>query len=259
MPLGTSDSRLVRDPVYQQLNDRLRDLIRCKEFRPGDRFLTERQIAERFGVSRPTANKALASLVSEGILEFRKGVGTFVREEVLDYDLRYLVSFTQQAQAQGKRPRTKVLTFRTLSLREIEDTPRAALRLTDDAVVIYLERVRLADDLPVIYERRHVDSRHCPGLSRADVTGSLYSVWTEKYGLSLVGADETIRAVNLTDDQAKLLQVPPGSAALLVESTGFIAGEVPLWWEQTLYRADAYVFRNRLGGLVGKPALRQLL
>ncbi|MFN9913156.1 MAG: GntR family transcriptional regulator, partial [Pirellulaceae bacterium] len=44
-----------------------------------DRFLTEREIADRFGVSRPTANKALASLVSEGLLEFRRGVGTFVQ------------------------------------------------------------------------------------------------------------------------------------------------------------------------------------
>ena len=73
---------LVRDPVYQQINGRLKALA-SRAYRPGDKFLTEREIVARFAVSRPTANKALAGLVSEGVLEFRKGVGTFVRRPVL--------------------------------------------------------------------------------------------------------------------------------------------------------------------------------
>jgi DNA-binding GntR family transcriptional regulator len=71
--------RLVRDPIYQQLNQALRDMLRNKEFQVGEKFPTERQICEQFGVSRATANKALSNLVAEGVLEFRKGVGTFVR------------------------------------------------------------------------------------------------------------------------------------------------------------------------------------
>ena len=95
---------LVRDPVYQQLNQRLKELL-SRECRPGDQFPTERQIAERFQVSRATANKALASLVSEGLLEFRKGVGTFVSRTTISYDLRTLVSFTEKARAAGKTPK----------------------------------------------------------------------------------------------------------------------------------------------------------
>ncbi len=71
-------------------------------------FLTERQICERFDVSRATANKALSNLVVEGVLEFKKGVGTFVRGGVLDYDLRALVSFTDKASVAGKRPTTRL-------------------------------------------------------------------------------------------------------------------------------------------------------
>lgn len=72
-------TRLVRSPIYQQLNQLLRDLIREGEFKSNEQFLTERQICDRFNVSRATANKALSNLVAEGVLEFRKGVGTFVR------------------------------------------------------------------------------------------------------------------------------------------------------------------------------------
>src|ERR1035437_2311019 len=87
---------MVKEPIYQQLNNHLRALITSGEDAAGTQFLTERQICERFGVSRATANKALSNLVSEGLFEFRKGMGTFVRGRGLDYNLRVLVSFTDQ-------------------------------------------------------------------------------------------------------------------------------------------------------------------
>src|SRR5262245_94996 len=102
---------LVKQPIYQQLNEELRGLLGSGEFKTGARFLTEREISQRFEVSRATANKALSNLVSEGILEFKKGVGTFVRGGVLDYDLRSLVSFTGKASGAGKKPSTRVLDF----------------------------------------------------------------------------------------------------------------------------------------------------
>ena len=74
-----NERQIIRTPIYQQLNEMLRGLIRATEFKAGDQFLTERQVSDRFGVSRATANKALSNLVSEGLLEFQKGVGTFVR------------------------------------------------------------------------------------------------------------------------------------------------------------------------------------
>jgi GntR family transcriptional regulator len=259
---GHGDLPLVRNPAYQQLNERLRTLIRENEFPAGTRFLTEREIAARFLVSRPTANKALASLVTEGVLEFRKGVGTFVREGVLNYDLRHLVSFTEQARLLGKSPSTEVLAFRSQSAEEMEEAAREALAMAES--VFYIERLRLADEIPVIFERRYIDARFCPNLTKAEVSGSLYSLWTETYGLRLAGADETIRAVCLTRKQAESFKLKFGAAGLLVESTGYVEtaeakAESPLWWEETLYRADAYVFHNRIGGLVSKPAVRQLV
>ena len=70
--------RIERNPIYQQVNDQLRGLL-ATDFQLGDCFLTEREISEKYQVSRSTASKALASLVSEGLLEFNRGVETFVR------------------------------------------------------------------------------------------------------------------------------------------------------------------------------------
>ena len=219
---------------------------------PGAKFLTEREIAERFGTSRPTANKALSTLVSAGLLEFRQGAGTFVRANILDYDLQHLVSFTEKAKAAGKNPGTQVITLQKLS------APTAlaqVLNVRTGEPLLYLERVRLADGQPVIYERRHVVARFCKGMKKSDAKGSLYDFWTTKCRLAISGADESIRAVNASPAQALALDIKPNTACLLVIATGFLEDGIPLWYEETLYRGDAYEFRNQLGGVSGpKPA-----
>jgi DNA-binding transcriptional MocR family regulator len=89
----------------------------------GDQFFTEREVAEKFQVSRATANMSLASLVSAGLLEFRKGFGTFVRRDVIDYDVRSLVSFTEKARTAGKKPGTELITFGKLTAAERGQPP----------------------------------------------------------------------------------------------------------------------------------------
>lgn len=238
---------LVRDPIYQQVNQALRELIRSSEYVAGTQFLTERQICERFEVSRATANKALSNLVSEGLLEFRKGIGTFVRGNTLDYDLAALVSFTEKALVAGKQPSTRVLRLATVTAAELGPEAAAGMAVAAEESLYYVERLRLADDLPVILERRHMVARYCPGLTVDALQASLYTLWTRTYGLSIAGADQRIRAVAIRGCDARLLCVRAGSPGFLVLSTGFLSGGVPLWYERTLYRGDAYEFHNRQG------------
>ncbi len=234
---------------HQQLIQQLRDLIRSRQFAPGAQFLTEREIAGRFDTSRPTANKALSSLVAEGLLEFRKGAGTFVREGVLDYDLQRLVSFTDKALAAGKKPHTRVLEYKRMAARLAPEAVRTALQAAAGETLIYMERLRLADGQPVIFERRHVVERWCSGMTKADARGSLYACWTDKCGLVITGADEVIRAVNATGPLAQRLAVPEGAACFQIIATGFAPEDQPLWHEETWYRSDLYEFRNQIGGV----------
>lgn len=239
----------ARASFHQQLIEKLRKLLRSRQFAPGAKFLTEREIAERFETSRPTANKALSSLVSAGLLEIRHGAGTFVRESVLDYDLERLVSFTDKAKASGKKPGTDLIEFRKVIAADVDPHIASQLRVSPEASLFYMERIRLADGTPVIFERRHVVAAHCPALAKADAKGSLYAAWTTKCRLQITGADESIRAVNSTAAHARHLKVRPGTACFQITAVGFIKDEEPLWHEETLYRADVYEFRNRIGGL----------
>jgi GntR family transcriptional regulator len=236
---------------HQYLVENLRTLIREGTFKPGAKFLTEREIAERYDTSRPTANKALSSLVSAGLLEVRRGAGTFVCEGVLNYDLEKLVSFTEKAKAVGKKPGTELLEYKLITAAESPGVVAEALRVRGQEHIIYMERIRLADRNPVIYERRYVVAQLCPEMSRTDAKHSLYACWTDKCGLVITGADETIRAVNISKAEAALLHVPPSTACFKIIATGYVSGKTPLWHEETLYRADLYEFRNRISGLSG--------
>jgi GntR family transcriptional regulator len=89
--------------------------------------------------------------------------------------------------------------------------------------------------------------RHCPKLTKSQAEGSLYSAWTETHGLKICGANEVIRAVLLTRDEARHLRAAASSPALEVVSVGFLEDNSPLWWERTLYRGDQYEFHSRLG------------
>jgi DNA-binding GntR family transcriptional regulator len=235
--------RLVREPMYQQMNTILRELLKSGEFPEGAQFLTEREIAERFKVSRPTANKVLGGMVAEGLLEFRKGVGTFVLPPRLNYDIQTLVSFTEKVRQAGKTPATRVLRFERIRASEAEPEIAVKLQIDTDRELFAITRLRLADSIPVILERRWVPTDIFPGLNRQELRGSFYDLCREKYKLRIAESDQTIRAVKLQGKDAVSLETRSGSPAFLVSAVGY-SGPTPTWWEKTLYRGDAYEFHR---------------
>jgi GntR family transcriptional regulator len=238
----TDAKQLVREPMYQQINEILRALLRSGEFLPGGRFLTERQVAERFQVSRPTANKVLAGMVSEGLLQFKKGVGTFICSPPLHYDIQTLVSFTQKARDAGKTPSTRVLEFKRIKASAVEAEIAARLQVWNQDLFA-ITRLRLADRVPVILEKRWVSTSIFAGLTRKELRGSFYALCHDKYGLKIAESDQTIRAVKLMGQDARLLAIRSGSPGLLVSAIGY-SGQKAAWWEKTLYRGDVYEFHS---------------
>lgn len=92
---------------------------------------------------------------------------------MIDYDVRSLVSFTEKARAAGKKPSTELLTFGKLTAAEMDESLHVALGVTPTDELWELDRIRLADGVPVIFERRYVVQRHCPKLTKSQAEGSL--------------------------------------------------------------------------------------
>ena len=243
-----ASQRLVRTPLYIQLKQILKELIKSDEFRVGDKFLTERQISERFDISRVTANKALSSLVAEGVLSFRKSVGTFVEDTTpLNRFPGVLTSFTNKTLAAGKKPSTRVLRFELCCADRLPAHVQRRFSVSGGEHIIIVERLRLADDVPMILERHFFRARLFPGLTREDVATSVYDTLTKKYRLAPVAMDETLRMFAITGTNASLLGVPAGTPGFLMFFMPLDLQEVPLYFAEVVYRGDTYEFHNRLG------------
>jgi len=236
--------QIVKDPVYYQLTQKLKEKIITGKYPPGEKFQTEREIAEEYGVSRATANKALAGLVSEGLLNFRKGVGTFVQASPLDNDLTSLVSFTARAKDSGLPPSTKLIAFKKIERSKLPRPLAGLRRLPDDIYPVYMERLRFASDLPVILEYRYLFSPDKDKPAKKDLEGSLYVLLEEKFSIKIIHVEQQIRAVILTKREAELLGTPEGSPAIELRALACTEGMTPLWQERTLYRSDVYAFSN---------------
>ena len=103
---------------------------RSGDFTAGDRFPSERDLAERYEVSRATANKVISALVAEGLLELQKGIGTRIRKQKpLFASLDGMESFTRQARAQGLNPETQVLKFEQIAASKIPAVVQRGLGL----------------------------------------------------------------------------------------------------------------------------------
>jgi len=171
----------------------------------------------------PNVRSAISSLLAERrLLEYRRGIGTFVRGDLINYDLRSLVSFTEKAKAAGKKPTTRVLAFAKVVAKDVDSKVADALDQSNGGQLWEMKRLRLADKIPVILEHRYVTAEYCPKLTKSRVNGSMYEVFTDKYELKMSGADEIIRAVSITPKEAKLLGVLSKSPAIEVTAVGFL-------------------------------------
>jgi GntR family transcriptional regulator len=195
-----------------------------------------------------TANKALASLVAEGVLSIRKGVGTFVSESAPDSRFPSVAtSFTNKTLAAGKRPSTRLLRFEPARAADMPARVRQRLPLADEEPMIVLERLRLADEVPMILERHYLRAQFLPGLRPEDVMVSLYDTLTKKYRLPLAIMDEKIRSIVIGGRSAGLLGIPEGTPGMLMLFMPFLEDGTPLYCAEVIYRGDAYEFHNRLG------------
>jgi len=248
-----------KEPIYQQLNRLLKQKIESGEFRSGEKFLTERVICDEYDVSRATANKSISNLVSEGLLEFRKGVGTFVKSPSGRESTEPIVSFTDNVRKAGHTPHTRVLVFEQIVASDLEPELAKILKVTGTDGIYRVERLRLADDMPMILENRLIVAALCPNLLRVDLEGSLYALFSHRYHLRITSAEETIQATTLDKRTARILEIEEGRAAFRVTSVGFVDGETPLWWERTIHRPDGLEYRCRVSPAGGNRVLHERL
>ncbi len=222
-------------PLYQQLQRALREAIEKRLLDADDALPAERDLAEKFGVSRITVRKAIDGLVGEGLLVRQHGSGTFVRPRV-EKNFSKLTSFSEDMRARGRKPHS-VWLHRAAGTVSPEEA--LALRLSPGTPVFRFHRIRFADDAPMAIEYATVVASCLGSIDAVDT--SLYAA-LEKAGNRPVRALQRLRAVLLNADQAEKLGAKERDAGLLVERLGFLADRRAVEFSQSFYRGDTYDF-----------------
>ena len=222
-------------PLYYQLKQHLKEHIdHCQV---GDAIPTENELCEQFDVSRTTVRQAIAELVTEGHLVRSTGKGTFVTKPKVQRDFVHaLQSFNQEMRNHGHTPGTRVLSFLSVKANE---TVAGHLKINEGDEVIFLRRLRSADDKPVMIVNTFLPAAYVPGfLDRDLTTNGLHDTLRDVYGLDLVRGIRAVEAIAAPEQEAELLQISKGAPVQYIESTFFTDTDLAVEFSTAWYRGD---------------------
>src|ERR1700683_1329228 len=171
-------------PAYRRIQYALRKRIETGELQPGDAVPSERELARSHEVSLMTARHAVAEMEREGLVDRRRGAGTFVALPKIHFNR--LASFTEQMASRGLPARSRILCAGL-----VEEEPEAAARLSLPAhsKLVKVERLRQAGEQPFALESCYLPAVEFEGLLSYPLERrSLFALLEREYGIALVYA-----------------------------------------------------------------------
>ena len=222
-------------PRYREIEQVLRERIAA--LRPGDRLPSDSDLCAEFGVSRMTARNAMERLVEEGLVIRDPGRGSFVAEPPSHRRADSLMSFSREMRRQGRVPSSRLI---GCVVRDVGTQEAVELRLATGEPVVALRRIRLADGRPIAIEQAVLHGSTAAAVLAADlVHGSLHEMLMDA-GFIPTKGQATIWAEAASDEDAALLEVPPGSPLLVERRVILDQRSRPLERTESRYAADRY-------------------
>jgi len=223
-------------PAYQRIQSVIRKRIDSGQLQPGDPVPSERDLAKTHQVSLMTARHALAFLEREGLVERRRGIGTFVAQPKIHFNK--LMSYTEQMAA-----RTLIAAAKVLFAKIVDNENEAAARLSlpPNSRIIKLERLRHASGEAFALETCYLSAAEFPGLLDAPIAReSLFGILERDYKVELGYADEEIDATAADPRIAELLAIPRREPLLRIRQIIYSTKGKAIMYVLGFYRSDRH-------------------
>ncbi|MGI8870839.1 MAG: GntR family transcriptional regulator [Mycobacteriales bacterium] len=242
MPRESADITVTIDraspvPLYFQVAECLTGAITDGTLAPGAKLANELDLADRFGVSRPTMRKAIEQLVDQGLLVRRRGVGTQVVHTQVRRSIE-LTSLHDDLAVAGQRPRTDVLGH---AVEPALDDVARALGIRPGTPVVSLQRLRFARDEPLALMHNFLPVDLCD-IDAARLTDHGLYALLRGAGITLSVAHQTIGARQASAAEAKLLAERRNAPLLTMVRTTYDDRGRAVEFASHLYRASLYQF-----------------
>jgi GntR family transcriptional regulator len=236
--------------LYSRVETVLAGEITDGGLKVGDQLPTEDDLITRFEVSRITVRRAIQNLVSRGLIEIRRGKGTFVAPPKITQELTELSGFVEDMRALGRKPTARVIGKEVVTA---DTTVASHLALTKGERVVRIRRVRLADGVPLSYDETYLPLK----IGKQIITNNLkvepiFSLLERKYGVPLIEAEYKLEAVAAEAEVAAALRVKRGSPIFRIERTSYSTDDRPVDYEKLYYRGDLVRFVTRLARKISR-------
>lgn len=237
-------------PLYYQLKEILQEMIENEEIKPGSPIPSERELCEIQNISRMTVNKAIISLVNEGILFREQGKGTFVSIPKEKHQLTEFKGFTEEMKEKGITTETKILSF---TIKKATKQIQNILCMNEkDDEVIEINRLRKIEGIPISIEKVYIPYSLCRDMTKETVEGkSLYNIFKTRYRYYPNKAKQTVEPIMLNEYECELLQQKENSLALIFKRITYMESNIPIEYTKAIYRTDNYKYEITLGGIRG--------
>ena len=240
----TSGLQLKVEPrsLYLQVRDQLLRLIAEEKYEYGQKIPSEQNLCLMFGVSRNTVREAIKGLVQEGVLVSRHGLGTFVvrGKQDLETNIAEFQSSTDIIRSLGYVPGTRDT---RVAVEKAEASLAKRLEIAPGDPVVVIERVRTANGLKVVFVRDYVT--YLDGLVELyerERPESLMRFLQGHYGFNVSYAVCGIRAITADDDLSRRLEVPAGTALLLLEQNHLTTTGKPVVYSDGYFVSKYFSF-----------------
>jgi len=236
-------------PLYKQVKDRLLELLSDGSLPPMGKLASERELVERYSVSRITVRQAMRELVAEGHLRSHPGKGFYAtgRSTAKAFELELLRSFTATAIRHGMQPGSRLISGKTIPA---DDKLAVSLQVGIGQPVVALRRLRLLNGQPVAIADDWIEARKTPGLLSLDWAGgnlSLYDELRQRYSLNPELGETVLSSRLATAEEAKLLDLKRPAAVLTVEQIAYARDGSPINATRSIHHPTRYPLRLEQG------------
>ncbi len=224
--------------AYITIHDKIKEQIDQGIWTIGQRLPSERDLSEEFGVSRMTLRQGITLLVEEGVLQRKVGSGTYVASTRVQEKMRGTTSFTELVLLQGKTPTSKLLSYtRTKpNKKEIEE-----LALSREESIIRMERVRYADNIPVVYEVASIPERLIKNVPKEEVTNHFFKTLVDN-GYRIGTSKQTIFARLANEKVAQYLEITKNQAILALKQVSYLEDGQAFEFVNSQYVGERFEF-----------------
>ncbi|MGH3144376.1 MAG: GntR family transcriptional regulator [Rubrobacter sp.] len=230
--------------LYHQILLGLTERIESGEIGVGDRLPSEADLVADFGVSRTTARRALDELRRQGLVRREPGRGTFLASPRLRSNLAYLHSFSEEIERWGYTPGVWLASQEEVTAGE---EVASWLDVVVGEEVLFVRRLRLADERPIFVCDSHLPVTRFPALKDADYGSiSLSRLFEERTGRKIEHARQWIGAAAAAPEVAALLEIESDVPVLKVRRITYVTGDRPIEVVEAYFHPERYQHYNEL-------------